>query len=147
MKFKMHLKLFTLVLACMVTSSCVSAWMAGSTGVSIKRGMSRDEVHQKLGPPSSAGGPKNFDIRGFSNEKKTVRLVDVHLYRGKINSVDEGGGQAIANALTLGTAEVIMIPMTAAEIAVRSGQNHRIDVAYGDDLRVLDYTVKDPPKN
>lgn len=143
----MYLKLFTLVLACMVTSSCVSAWMTGSTGVSIKRGMNRDEVHQKLGPPSSAGEPKNFDIRGFSNEKKTVRLVDVHLYRGKINSVDEGGGQAIANALTLGTAEVIMIPMTAAEIAVRSAQNHRIDVAYGDDLRVLDYTVNDSPKN
>jgi hypothetical protein len=40
-----------------------------------------------------------------------------------------------------------MIPLTAASIAVRSGQNHRIDVAYGDDLRVLDDTVKDPPKN
>lgn len=143
----MHLKLFTLILACMATSSCVSAWMTGATGVNIKPGMNRDEVHQKLGPPSSAGEPKNFDIRGYRNEKKNVLLVDVHLYRGKINTVDEGGGQATLNAVTLGTAEVIMIPMTAASIAVRSGQKHRIDVAYGDDLRVLDYTVKDPLKN
>lgn len=121
--------------------------MTGATGVRIKPGMNREEVHQKLGPPTSVGEPKSFDVRGYRNEKKNVRLVDVHLYRGKINSVDEGGGQATVNALTLGTAEVIMIPMTAADIAVRSGQNHRIDVAYGDDLRVLDYKVTDAPKN
>lgn len=123
-------------------SSCVSAWMAASTGVTLKTGMERAEVHHKLGAPNSTC--KDVTLKNGNGEKVKAKFVDTHLYRGKLNSFDEGAGQAITNAVTLGTAEAIMIPMTAADIAVRSAQKHRVEVSYGADSRVLKYSIDAP---
>ncbi len=137
----MYFKLVALLMTCIMSSSCVSAWMTGATGVKIKRGMTRDVVHQKLGPPNATLDARKLDLRGTQGGKPKINIVDVHLYRGKINTVDEGGGQAIANALTLGTAELIMIPMTAVDIIIRSGQKHKISVDYGADYKVISHSV------
>ncbi len=146
-KMKINLYLCTLLLCCNMTTGCVSAWMTTGTGVRINDGMERSEVHKILGSPVSTGDSKDFKSRSYTYKAEEIRLVDVHLYKGKVNTVDEGSGQAIMNALTLGTAEVIMIPMTAAEIAIRSSTSHKISVAYDDNLRVIDSIVTDPDKD
>lgn len=138
-----HLSQLALLLAtCLMMSSCVSAWMAASTGVTLKTGMQRTEVHRKLGAPTSTS--TGITVKNGYGETMKAKFVDTHLYQGKLNSFDEGSGQAISNAVTLGTAEAIMIPMTAADIAVRSMQHHRIEIAYGPDLRLLEYSDNEP---
>lgn len=139
---KPHLRLALLLPTCLMMSSCVSAWMAVSTGVTLRSGMERAEVHRKLGTPNAT--ITDVKVKNAYGRELKAKFVDTHLYRGKLNSFDEGSGQAISNAVTLGAAEAIAIPMTAAEIAVRSVQHHQIEIAYGADLRLLEYSDNEP---
>lgn len=139
---KPHLRLALLLPTCLMMSSCVSAWMAASTGVTLKKGMERAVVHRKLGTPASTS--TDVMVKTGYGETIKAKFVDTHLYQGKLNSFDEGSGQAITNAVTLGTAEAIMIPMTVADIAVRSVQHHQIEIAYGANQRLLEYSDNKP---
>ena len=131
---------------CLCSSSCISAWMAAGTGVNIDSGTDREEIHQILGKPVGTGDPADFNFRTADDKKKPVSIVDVHLFRGKVNSVAEGSELAMLNAYTLGTGEVYMIPFTIYDIVARSSENHRIEVAYDADFHVLGYEDTTIPK-
>lgn len=140
MKYRLPLAL--LLPACLMMSSCVSAWMTASTGVTLRTGMDRAEVHRKLGAPNAT--ITDVTVENGYGRKVKAKVVDTHLYRGKLNSLNEGAGQATSNAVTLGAAEAISIPLTAVDIAVRSVQKHRVEIAYGADLRLLEYSDNAP---
>ena len=115
--------------------------MTASTGkeLSIYRGTSRIEVIKQLGEPKE----RRTDINGettarFISYRTPVSYIEIFRYRGKLNAPDEGGGQAIINALTLGTAEVAMIPLTTADIAIRSVENNLIYVFFDSNSNVVD---------
>lgn len=139
---KPHLYLALLLPTCLMMSSCVSAWMAASTGVTLKKGMERAVVHRKLGTPASTS--TDVMVKTGYGETIKAKFVDTHLYQGKLNSFNEGSVQAMSNALTLGTAEVIMIPMTVAGIKVQKMEQHEVEIAYGADLRLLEYSDNEP---
>ncbi|MBB5036081.1 hypothetical protein [Prosthecobacter dejongeii] len=136
------LRLALLVATCLTMSNCVSAWMTASTGVTLKTGMERAEVHRQLGAPNAT--ITDVTVLDTYGRELKAKFMDTHVYQGKLNSFDEGSGQAISNAVTLGTAEAIMIPMTAAEIAMRSMQHHRIEIAYDANQRLLEYADNEP---
>ena len=118
--------------------------MTAATGKSaaIAKGTAREEDISSFGDP--------VVTRTKVSEELTDRLwftsypisyLDIHHYRGKLNSADEGSGQAIVNALTLGTAEAIMIPLTAVDIVARSFGNHEIFVFYNKNNTVEDVLI------
>lgn len=118
--------------------------MTGATGkrLEFREGMPRAEVVKTLGQPES----KTTDVKGehryeFRHRDLKIAYSESYRYRGKINSIDEGGGQAIMNALTLGTGEIILIPLTTIDIAKRSLETHEIHVFYSDKDTVVGFLI------
>ena|ERR1017187_7514716 len=148
---KMHSRLIILCwgILPLFLCGCVSAWMTNATGKKIyfQTGMPRTDVVKTLGAPKERKTEINAALRNhLSYLHKAIAYVEIYEFKGKINTVDEGGGQAIMNALTLGTAEVIMIPMTAADIVVRSLETNLIYVFYDDSDLVVDFMINPPRK-
>ena len=139
-EMKRILRALLLLLSPLALSSCVSAWMTNATGkqVSIENGTPRSKVISAYGEPVETR--KEISpalVNELRSEPSSLGYLDIHKFRGKINAVDEGGGQAIANAITLGTAEVIMVPLTVLDILGRSFTEHEIFVFYSSGDRVV----------
>lgn len=123
--------------------SCISGWMTAGTGMypNKLRGKSRTQVIGKLGQPQETKTTWKNEFASQSLCGVMLKSIDRFAYTGKVNSIDEGSGQAIANALTLGTSEMIAIPLTTVEIIARSFGHHQIYVMYDKDEVVIDAFV------
>ncbi len=102
--------------------------------------MSRSEVHARLGEPQETTDGLRNGARTFVKPSE-VAITDRHRYSGKVNYPEEGGGQATVNALTLGTAEVVLIPLTLADIASRSASTTLVDVFYNPRHEIIDFRI------
>lgn len=137
-----------LTIIALLGSGCVSAYMTHYTGrkINLPEGTPRTEVIETLGEPEEITKEISTIYRKeFRHSKKKIERLEIHRYRGKINTVDEGGAQATVGAITLGISEVFMIPATAADIAERSFEKHKIYVFYDESDEVVGLLID--PKN
>ena len=116
--------------------------------IQFAEGTPKLEVRSALGEPIET----SYDIdpkyrEDFSWRNRKITHHEKYAYKGKINTVDEGGGQATVNALTLGTGEVIMIPLTALSIVTRSFGMHIIYVFYDKNNEVVGFKIDPKEEN
>lgn len=124
---------------------CVSAAMDRATGTRIdfSPGMPRSEVVAKLGVPKERRTDISAEARqDFAHVRREISFVEHFEFRGKINYGDDGSGQAMIGALTLGLGEVVMIPLTARDIAQRSKETNLILVFFDAQERVVGVKVR-----
>lgn len=138
--------LITLSLSCisLVFVGCVSGVMTASTGkkLEITSGDSRLDIISKLGAPTERRTDISPQARKyFSYSRKPIVFAEIFEYKGKINSSDEGAGEAMIGTLTLGVSEIFMIPATAVSIAKRSKETNRIYVFFDDSDQVVAYMI------
>lgn len=144
MKFTKILFLLFAITNGLCISGCISAWMTGATGekVYFSKGTPRAEVVNSLGEPvEKRDKVSNALFHRLHTSPELISYLEIYEFKGKLNSVDEGGGQATVNALTLGTGEVIMIPLTTLDIIRRSFGSHRIFVFYDSSDKVVQILI------
>ena len=137
------LKYFPLLMP-LAFSGCISAWMTAGTGKRIYfgEGTPKPEVRSVLGEPFETSTEIDPRYRkAFSWSKRTITHLEKFAYNGKINSPAEGSSEATANAVSLGTAEVVMIPLTALSIVTRSLGRHIILVFYDENNEVVGFEI------
>ena len=125
-------------------TGCVSGVMTASTGkdLAFPPGTSRVDVISALGAPMERRTDISAEARKrFSHRHEPVAFAEIFEYKGKINYSDEGSGEAMIGALTLGASEIIMIPATAVSIVKRSRATNHIYVFFDSSERVIDYIV------
>ena len=104
-----------LALLPLLSTSCVSAWIAGSAGHGrnslLQRPCFKAQVLQDLGaplsnPPETVAKPSAF--RKPANTTETL----VWKFHGRVAHTFDGAELATVNAITLGTSEAITLPLT-----------------------------------
>ncbi|MGR6756945.1 hypothetical protein ACU6QO_03925 [Aeromonas veronii] len=86
------------------------------------------------------GEPQHCQQAAFLTEDK-VQGCDRFTVLGKIHKRADGNGQATASAVTLGLGELILVPMTVAEVAADYTERHTITVYYDRDEHYLFHTL------
>jgi hypothetical protein len=142
--------LIPLIIATLLTSGCASVWLTCHTGKTIyfEQGTKRSEIINILGEPSGRSRVVEerhalrlrYTAGGISSNQ--ISHIENYDYKGKINSIDEGSGQAMANAITLGTGEIIALPITVVSIVTRSFGHHKIFVFYDDKDQALAFIIE-----
>ncbi|WP_447771479.1 hypothetical protein [Aeromonas veronii] len=87
------------------------------------------------------GEPQRCQQAAFLTEDK-VQGCDRFTVLGKIHKRADGNGQATASAVTMGLGELILIPMTVAEVAADYTEHHTITVYYDRDDHYLFHTLQ-----
>lgn len=129
---------------CVLLTGCVSSVIDRQSSkyrdlfqASTTRTMFRD----KLGAPIQSWqvGSTNF----ASYDDKVAYAYDAFAVRGKIAKPGDGSGQATVNAISLGTSEVIMIPVTVIGAIGASSQEHTLVVYYDSTMHYYRHALYD----
>jgi hypothetical protein len=88
----------------------------------------RDMFRDKLGAPTQSweNGSTNLAQYNVTN----TYAYDAFAVRGKIAKPGDGSAQATISAISLGTMEPIMIPITIATVVSKSSQQHTLVIFY-----------------
>jgi hypothetical protein len=115
---------------CMLTVGCVSGWI--DRGSSKYRDLfvsatTREVFRDKLGTPTQSwatgsGSPQYNATNCYA--------YDVFAVRGKIAKPGDGSVQATICAISVGTMEPIMIPITIASVVSKSSEQHTLVIFY-----------------
>lgn len=97
---------------------------------------------------SSIGQPVESYVRGGSRLasyelENPAHAYDAFYIRGKVHKPGDGAGQAMVNAVTLGTGEAITIPLTFLKLLHESGERHTLVVFYDRTLGYIDHDLFD----
>lgn len=77
----------------------------------------------------------------LSHRKKEISNLEVCVYRGKVNTREEGWAQATTRAVTLGVGDVALVPLTAVDIATRKLDKNRFFVFFDCDDKIIDFLL------
>jgi len=126
-------------------NSCVSAWIT-QTGKTEVIATSRAEAEAAYGKPIKTGRLEKNDelqksLRWYDNfvpRKGGITKYEIYRYTGLMKDREFGSGAATANAVTLGTSEVIGIPSALVNRATGVGKTHHFFAGYlGNDRLVI----------
>jgi hypothetical protein len=120
-----------ILLLCAWSTGCVSSAIdhySGKYRGMFKDSTTREMFRAKLGPPirsweKGSRARAEYDVA-------TDYAYDAFAVRGKIAKPGDGSGQATVNAVTLGTSEVIMVPLTIISVLGMSAERHTLVVFY-----------------
>jgi hypothetical protein len=129
---------------CVIAAGCVSSAIdhySGKYRNMFVANTTRDEFRAKLGTPVKTWtfGSTNLAEYGVSG----IFTYDVFAVRGKISKPGDGSAQATVNAVSLGTSEAIMIPLTIVGTISQSTQRHTLVVFYDTTLHYSRHELYD----
>jgi hypothetical protein len=106
------------LLLCIVVlfSTGCSAYISRGAGRGrdiLKGGATREVISARFGKPLEA--PPDWVVKEANRAVYTNESWTVWKIRGRPTRIDDGGAQFMFNALTLGTGEVIILPLTLIE--------------------------------
>src|SRR5262245_27072680 len=131
-------------LFCVAASGCISTAIDRSASKyrnMFVRESARDTFRSKLGVPK-----ESWEL-GATNQSHYAMgdafAYDVFPVRGKIAKPGDGAAQATVNAISLGTAEAISIPLTVFSVVGQSTQRHTLVVYYDSTLHYKGHELYD----
>ena len=119
------------LLLCVFAAGCVSSAIDHYTGKyrnMFEAGTTRDMFRAKLGTPIQSWEIGSTNLAEY--DVTNVCAYDAFAVRGKIAKPGDGSAQATVNAVSLGTSEAIMIPVTLIGAIGKSTQQHTLVVFY-----------------
>jgi hypothetical protein len=116
---------------CVVAAGCVSSAIDRSSSKYrdiFLTATTRDMFRAKLGAPVQSWEVGSTNLAAY--DVTNAYAYDAFAVRGKIAKPGDGSGQATVNAISLGTSEVIMVPLTIVGVIDQSMQRHTLVVFY-----------------
>ena len=99
-------------------SGCVAAWIDHGTGKYrdiLYEDQTRTTIRARLGEPIEVY-PSQVQRRFDFKIPEAAVSYDMYAVRGKVAKVADGSEEATLNAITLGTGEIISIPLVLLEV-------------------------------
>ena len=136
--------IFLIASICILLTGCVSSVIDRQSSKyrdMFQASTTRQMFRAKLGTPIQSWQVGSTNVAEYAD--KVAYSYDAFAVRGKIAKPGDGSAQATVNAISLGTSEVIMIPVTIIGSIGASSQEHTLVVYYDSTMHYFRHELYD----